>query len=97
MPIYVGAMPLRARKTRIDAAAARVGIQAIDRISTLHLSIQHTGVRPFQQTANTTTTMRSLFLLALLAGLAAVGIELLTRRAYPVPAKVSRLIVAPVV
>jgi hypothetical protein len=32
--------------------------------------------------------MRSIFLLALLAALAAVGIEMLTRRAYPAPAKV---------
>ena len=34
--------------------------------------------------------MRSLLLLALLLGLLAVGVELLTRREYPVPTKVSQ-------
>jgi len=34
--------------------------------------------------------MRSLLFLALLLGLLAVGVELLTRREYPVPAKVSQ-------
>lgn len=38
--------------------------------------------------------MRSFFLLALLAVLAAVGIEVLSRREYPVPAKVSSVQIA---
>lgn len=39
--------------------------------------------------------MRSLFLLALLLALLAVGVELVSRREYPVPAKVSHLLELP--